>query len=81
MVRAIWQVAPHVRCLMWLTSVSVKKADINRLHAQIKDALEELDRLIADDLPPGAGWEAHELAPARSSLAHVEWVLCGNSLS
>ena len=58
----------------------MKTEDLKRLHAQAKTLLKELDRLIAEDLAPGLDWQAHELAPARSSLAHVEWVLSGNML-
>ncbi len=49
----------------------------SRLHLGAQELLRQVEALIADDLGDLAHWSEHELAPVRSSLAHVEWLLAG----
>jgi len=52
------------------------------LHRRVKALLRDLDDFIAEELGEDSNWREHELAPARSSIAHAEWLLAdiGTSL-
>ena len=51
-------------------------ARYSSLHAGVKALLREVETIIESD--HGAmHWTEHELAPVRSSLVHVEWLLGG----